>query len=46
MKFYLHSAIPNPTRGKFWMRGLGVGIALVWLCAYLVGRASYMNMSP
>jgi len=46
MKFYIHSAIPNPTRGKFWLRGICVGIALLWLTAYMIGRGSYMNLSP
>jgi len=46
MKFYIHSAIQNPTRSKFWIRGICVAIALLWLTAYMIGRFSYMNLSP
>ncbi len=46
MNLHLHSVIPNPTRKKFWLRGLFVALSLCWVFAYLVGRAFYMNLSP
>ena len=46
MNLQLHSVIPNPTRRKFWSRGLFVTLSLVWVFAYLIGRASYMNLKP
>lgn len=46
MNLQLHSVIPNPTRKKFWLRGAFVALSLCWVCAYLIGRASYMNLTP